>query len=240
MTSFPAQKTLTSLLEYYGFQHTHDNTNGEMVYEKALSRSRLQPDPALSLFDLARLNYPRFSTGESVAAYAIPIQEDFHKILFPELVPPTPQMSLFADTGSQRPGNTIRKVYLCRAPATITQPGALLFFYKGKSGGPPSQAITTVGIFEEMAFAKSTEDLRRLAGGRSVYSDVQLRMMNATAHRPVKVINFLLAAHIEPPMLLEALTKSNVFASRPPQSIKNLIPAQQLSVLERGSFGFSI
>lgn len=240
LTSFPAQKTLTSLLEYYGFQHTHDNTNGEMVYEKALSRSRLQPDPALSLFDLARLNYPRFSTGESVAAYAIPIQEDFHKILFPELVPPTPQMSLFADTGSQRPGNTIRKVYLCRAPATITQPGALLFFYKGKSGGPPSQAITTVGIFEEMAFAKSTEDLRRLAGGRSVYSDVQLRMMNATAHRPVKVINFLLAAHIEPPMLLEALTKSNVFASRPPQSIKNLIPAQQLSVLERGSFGFSI
>lgn len=240
LTSFPAQKTLISLLEYYGFEHTHDNANGEMVYEKGLSRSRLQPDSALSLFNLARLNYPRFATGDSVAAYAIPIQEDFHEILFPELVPPTPQMSLFMDTGSQRPGNTIRKVYLCRAPAMITQPGALLFFYKGKSNGQPSQAITTVGIFEEMAFARSTEELRRLAGGRSVYSDVQLRMMNATTHRPVKVINFLLAAHLEPPMSLDALTKSNVFAARPPQSIKNLIPAQQLSVLKKGSFGFSI
>lgn len=240
LTTFPAQKTLISLLEYYGFAHTHDNEKGEMVYEKCLSRSRLQPISAVSLFELARRNYPRFATGDGVAAYAIPIQEDFHEILFPELVPPKPQMNLFADTGSQRPGNTIRKVYLCRAPAMITQPGALLFFYKGKSAGSPSQAITTVGIFEEMTFAKSTEELRRLAGGRSVYSDVQLRIMEASEDRPVKVINFLLAAHLEPPMSLDALTKSNVFARRPPQSIKNLVTAQQRSVLERGSLGFSI
>ena len=240
LTTFPAQRTLISLLEYYGFEHTHDNDHGEMVYEKTFSRSRLQSDPKVSLFDLARRNYPRFASGEGVAAYTVPIQEDFHEILFPELVPPKPQMSLFADTGSQRPGNTIRKVYLCRAPATITQPGALLFFYKGKSDGSPSQAITTVGVFEDMAFARSTEELRRLAGGRSVYSDTQLRMMNATERRPVKVINFLLAAHFEPPMSLDALKKSNVFAERPPQSIKNLVPAQQFSVLEQGSFGFSI
>jgi ribosomal protein S18 acetylase RimI-like enzyme len=240
LTTFPSQKTLISLLEYYGFEHTHDNGNGEIVYEKSLSRSHLQPDPAASLFDLARRNYPRFATGEGVTAYAIPIQEDFHEILFPELIPPKSQMSLFAEVGSQRPGNTIRKVYLCRAPAMITQPGALLFFYKGKSDGFPSQAITTIGIFEEMTFATSTEELRRLAGGRSVYSDVQLRMMNATEKRPVKVINFLLAAHLEPPMSLDDLQTSNVFAERPPQSIKNLAPSQQISVLQRGSFGFAI
>lgn len=240
LTTFPTQATLISLLEYYGFEHTHDNKGGEMVYEKSLSRCRLLPEPAVSLFDLARRNYPRFATGDGVAAYAIPIQEDFHEILFPELVPPAIQMSLFSDSGAQRPGNTIRKVYLCRAPAMISQPGALLFFYKGKSEGIPSQAITTVGVFEEMSFAKSTEELRRLAGGRSVYSDVQLRMMNASEDRPVKVINFLLAAHLEPPMSLEALQKTNVFAERPPQSIKNLAPAQQISVLERGTFGFAI
>lgn len=240
LTTFPAQNTLISLLEYYGFQHTHDNARGEMVYEKALSRARLRPSLKGALFDLARLNYPRFATGEGVAAYAIPIQEDFHEILFPELVPLKPQMSLFEETQSQRPGNTIRKVYLCRAPAMITQPGALLFFYKGKSDNNPSQAITTVGVFEEMAFAKSTEELRRLAGGRSVYSDTQLRMLNATEARPVKVINFLLAAHLEPPVPLDVLLRNNVFAERPPQSIKTLTPAQQSSVLEQGSFGFAI
>lgn len=239
LTTFPGQQTLMALLEYYGFRHTHDNSNGEKVYEKAIGRDRLVRPDGISLFDLARENYPRFATGDGVAAYAIPIQEEFHEILFPELMNHN-QFSLFGETGLQRPGNTIRKVYLCRAPAQLTQPGALLFFYKGKSGSQPSQAITTVGVFEEMKLAHSTEELRRLAGGRSVYSDTQLRKLAATQSRPVKVINFLLAAHLEPPMQLAALKSSSVFAKHPPQSIKNLLPAQQMSVLDRGAFGFAI
>ncbi|WP_336973832.1 GNAT family N-acetyltransferase [Sphingobium aromaticiconvertens] len=238
LTTFPGQQTLMALLEYYGFRHTHDNANGEKVYEKAINRDRLAPPGSTSLFDLARENYPRFATGDGLAAYAIPIKEEFHEILFPELVNRS-QFSLFGDTGFQRPGNTIRKVYLCRAPAQLTQPGALLFFYKGKSGFQPSQAITTVGVFEEMKLAYSTEELRRLAGGRSVYSDVQLRNLAATQNRPVKVINFLLAAHLEPPMQLAALKNSSVFAGHPPQSIKRLLPAQQMSVLDQGAFGFT-
>lgn len=192
ITTFSGQETLIALLDYYGFRHTYDKSNGERVYEKAISRGRLMPVPGISLFDLARENYPRFATGDGVAAYAIPIQEEFHEILFPELMSRT-QLSLFGDTGFLRPGNTIRKVYLCRAPANISQPGALLLFYKGKSEIQPSQAITTVGVFEEMKLAHSTEELRQLAGGRSVYSDTQLRHMAATASNPVKVINFLLA-----------------------------------------------
>lgn len=227
-----------ALLEYYGFHHTRDNGTGEKVYEKAIGRDRLAPPQGISLFDLARENYPRFATGDGVAAYAIPIQEEFHEILFPELVNRR-QFSLFGGTGFQRPGNTIRKVYLCRAPARLTQPGALLFFYKGKSDFQPSQAITTVGVFEEMKLAHSTEELRRLAGGRSVYSDMQLRNLAATQNRPVKVINFLLVAHLEPPMQLAALKSSSVFAGHPPQSIKTLLPAQQISVLKQGAFGFA-
>jgi len=239
LTTFPAQQTLMSLLEYYGFRHTHDNANGEMVYEKSIGRDRLVPTPGASLFELACKNYPRFATGDGVCAYAIPIQEEFHEVLFPELAVRR-QLSLFGDTGLLRPGNTIRKVYLCRAPARIFQPGALLFFYKGKSKAEPSQAVTTVGVFEEMKLAHSTEELRRLAGGRSVYSDMQLKNMEAAANRPVKVINFLLAAHLEPPMSLAALNSSGVFAARPPQSIKNLQPEQQMSVLGNGALGFSI
>lgn len=239
LTTFSGQQTLMALLEYYGFRHTHDNANGERVYEKAIGRERLLPVSGVSLFDLARENYPRFAAGDGVAAYAIPIQEEFHEILFPELVNRN-QLSLFGDTGFHRPGNTIRKVYLCRAPANISQPGALLFFYKGKSKVQPSQAITTVGVFEEMKLAHSTEELRQLAGGRSVYSDTQLRNLAATATDPVKVINFLLAAHLEPPMSLAALTSNSVFAARPPQSIKNLQPGQQTSVLGQGSLGFAV
>jgi hypothetical protein len=130
-------------------------------------------------------------------------------------------------------------VYLCRAQARLAQPGALLFFYKGKSTSRPSQAITTVGIFEEMTLAKSTEELRRMAGGRSVYSDAQLIGMDATKTNPVKVISFLLAAHIDPPMSLPALQNSGVFAAYPPQSIKRLEAAQQRIVLNQGRLGFT-
>lgn len=239
LTTFDGQQTLMALLEYYGFRHTHNNANGERVYEKAIGRDQLIPIEGISLFDLARENYPRFATGNGIAAYAIPIQEEFHEILFPELVNRN-QLNLFGDTGFQRPGNTIRKVYLCRAKANLSQPGALLFFYKGKSSYNPSQAITTVGVFEEMNVAYSTEELRRLAGGRSVYSDIQLRNMAASTIRPVKVINFLLAAHLDPPMPLTALQRNAVFAGHPPQSIKSLLPPQQISVLGQGAFGFAI
>lgn len=239
LTTYPAQSTLISLLEYYGFHHTHNNGNGELVYEKRLVRNQLQATQDVSLYDLARENYPRFATGIGVSAYAIPIQQEYHEILFPELAQRA-QLSLFGDTGFIRPGNTIRKVYLCRSPAKISQPGALLFFYKGKSNALPSQAITTVGVFEEMKLARSYEDLRRLAGGRSVYSDVQLRSLAATEARPVKVINFLLAAHLEPPMPLSDLLATRVFEGHPPQSIKTLAAMQQMAVLNQRLLGFTV
>ncbi len=240
LTTYAGQATLIDLLEFYGFVHTHNNQNGEGVYEKALSRDRLSIVPGMSLFDIARYNYPRFATGSSVSAYVIPIKEAYHEVLFPELAQ-RKQLSLFstaADFGIHMPGNTIRKVYLCRAQAQIEQRGALLFFYKGKSGNLPSQAITTVGIFQDMALARSTEELRRIAGGRSVYSDAQLTMMAATSDRPVKVINFLLAGHFEPAVSLPTLKGDRVFADHPPQSIKQLDQQQQEAVLRHSHLGF--
>lgn len=242
LTTYASQATLIDLLEFYGFAHTYDNANGERVYERALSRDRLASVRSQSLFDLARRNYPRFATGTGVSAYVIPIQEAYHEVLFPELAQRS-QLSLFgtaADIGIHTPGNTIRKVYLCRAQAQIVQPGALLFFYKGKSVNAPSQAITTVGIFEEMALASSNEELRRMAGGRSVYSDAQLTRIAPTQARPVKVINFLLAGHFDPVMSLRTSNEENVFAGHPPQSIKHLDPAQQSALLRHANLAFAI
>lgn len=239
LTTFNGQRALIALLEYYGFRQTHENASGERVYEKALCRERLEPQPGKSLFELARLNYPRFAAGAGVASYVIPIVEGFHEILFPELVNRS-QPTLFDGAGFDTPGNTIRKVYLCRAPAVIAQPGALLFFYKGKSKSLPSQSITTIGVFEDMKLAHSTEELRRLAGRRSVYRDAQLIAMSASQQRPVKVINFLLASHIEPPITLPTLERGRVFASHPPQSIKRLDSTKMRAVLDAADLGFAV
>src|SRR5262249_29834291 len=148
-------------------------------------------------------NYPRFCAGAGVPSYCIPIKETYHDQLFPELKTIT-QPDLFDSiglgTGPKRSGNTIRKVYLCRAQANILTPGALLFFYKGKSKNAPSQSMTAIGVFEDLTLARSADELRKLAGGRSVYSDQEIGGWAATEKKPVKVINYLLAGYFDPPV----------------------------------------
>src|SRR5262249_28689300 len=62
--------------------------------------------------------------GPEVEAYGIPIKEAYHEVLFPEIADRR-QADLFhfggLGAGPLTPGNTIRKVYLCQAPARIQQ-----------------------------------------------------------------------------------------------------------------------
>ena len=74
-----------------------------------------------------------------------------------------------------------------------------------------------------MALARSIEELRRLAGGRSVYSEQQLVQWQASPERPVKVINFLLAGHISPPMSLARMHVSGVVVGHPPNRSFNFL-----------------
>ncbi len=238
VTTFPTQQALIDLLEYYGFENTHTNDRGEFVYEKRFSQAKLVGATNDSLFDLARLNYPRFVTGPEVPAYGVPIKERYHDQLFAEL---KKQGDLFETLGlgdgPKRPGNTIRKVYLCRAQANLTTPGALLFFYKGVSENLPSQSMTAVGIFEDMALAHSAQALRVLAGGRSVYSDADIVGWNASEARPVKVINFLLATYIVPAIGLRQLQTDGIFRGQPPQSIFSLDAAKAKTILKHAKLG---
>jgi len=243
LTTYPSQAALIDLIEFYGFQATKTAADGEITFEKTMGRTPLAASKDDDLFKLAARNYPRFHVSSQVLAYGIPIKEEFHESLFPELKDASqPGLFEFAEVGTdaRRPGNTIRKVYLCRAPAKIEQPGALLLFYKGSSAREPSQAITTVGVFENMTLAHSTEELRRLAGGRSVYNERQLLAWNARAEAPVKVINFLLAGHISPAMSLDELLHEGVIDGHPPQSIFRLSDARLRPVLARLDLGFPL
>ncbi|HNB01212.1 MAG TPA: GNAT family N-acetyltransferase, partial [Nitrosomonas sp.] len=225
LTTQAQQEALIDLLEYYGFCHTKTLNDKELIFEKFLSRDRVEIDDDEDLYEIAKRYYPRFYTGSRVQAYVIPIKESYHDMLFPELRNNI-QGDLLTPIGHgarpTRPGNTIRKVYLCRAPANLTSPGSLLFFYKGKSDLPPSQAITTIGIFEDMQEATSLMELMQLTGGRSVYREDELKKWQATTEKPVKVINFLLAGYFSPPLVLGALKTEQIFGSRPPQSIAGL------------------
>jgi hypothetical protein len=160
---------LISVLEYFGFETTGTTSLGEQIYEKPLPRGLLIPKAGADLFDLARTNYPRFVARLPASAYCVPIKGEYHAVLFPELAIRV-QGDLFLLTGvsdsglaARTPGNTIRKVYLCRAPIKSLTRGSVLLFYRSKSPDfVESQSVTSVGILEAMTAAHSLEELVRL------------------------------------------------------------------------------
>ncbi|OWY15565.1 GNAT family N-acetyltransferase [Thioclava sp. F34-6] len=243
LTTYPKQNALIELLDYYGFQQTLERDDGELLYEKTFSRERLILPEGESVFSAQRTNYPRFSTESFIHGYGVPILEAYHDELFPELRD-LRQADMFEHVGlyggPSRPGNTIRKVYLSRSSANLKEPGSLLFFYKGKSKSTPSQAITSVGIFENMELAHSTKELMQLAQRRSVYSEAQLDKLGATYDRPVKVINFLLAGYFREPVDLKELREIGAIKHHPSQSIFQINRCALEALFRKLDLGFRV
>lgn len=73
-----------------------------------------------------------------------------------------------------------------------------------------TQSITTVAIAEQVTLMSGTEDLVRLTAKRSVFSAEDLEAGRATRDDPVKVIDFLLVGHVDPPIMLAKLMHQGV------------------------------
>lgn len=243
LTTYEEQAALMQLLEYYGFRNAGKNANGEFIYERDFSASALKPQDNKSDFDLAREHYPRFVLRDNTPGFGIPIQEAYHDTLYPDLYRPR-QLDLFGGSSRAdritRPGNTIRKVYLCRAQSKLGPAGSILFFYKSTSQNAPSQAITALGVLESVTLARSTKELMQLTGGRSVYSEEQLERWKATPARPVKVINYLLVSYIEPAVSLHELRAMGVINGHPQQSIYKLDPPLLAGLIKRANLEFAV
>jgi hypothetical protein len=139
------------------------------------------------------------------------------------------------------PGNTIRKVYLCRAQTEAIAPGDLLLFYQSKSPTfSASQCLTSVGITENVLSTIDFDELVRMTAKRSVYSEIELKGLISASHRPIKVINFLLAGHLSPPISLPDLIRMGVFVNQPPQSISIVAPERFEPIKAYMNFGFKI
>lgn len=242
VTAYPKHQTLIGVLELYGFKNTYAKPDGELVFEKRFSSKAVSRSPSDNLSKVY-CRYPRFAADNGVKSFGVPIKEPYHDILFPELNTNN-QQSLFAQSpfqhGKLKPGNTIRKVYICKAKSGLGPPGSLLFFYKGKSDFAPSQAMTAVGILESVQKANSTEELVVMTGGRSVYSHRSLASFNASESSPVKVINFLLGGYLNPAVNLNQLRKIGVIKSEPQQSIYGLSHSCSSKLLKNLSLGFAV
>ena len=226
LTVFPKQVQLIELLCGYGFERTRKLDNGELLLERPLREGPV--DAVMPLHEVVawnRRHYPRFYRSGDTRTFCVPIRPGYHERLFPE-VSVRVQMDLFrevlGDAGgrSMTPGNTIRKVYLCRAGTRRLRPGDLLAFYVSKDREfQDVQCITTVGVIENVAEVESLEEVVRATARRSVFSLSELQELLEESETPLKIIDFLLVAHLSTPIGLPELTRSGVFRRHPPQTI---------------------
>ena len=226
LTVYPKHEELIDLLSGYGFDATRELEGGELLVERPLGQDTAGGEvPLDEVVAWNRRHYPSFFRGTGTRTFCVPIRPAYHERLFPE-VSERVQMDLFREVsgelgeGSMTPGNTIRKVYLCRAATRRLRPGDLLAFYVSKNTEfKDTQCITTVGVVENVTEADSVEEVVRATARRSVFSLDELQELVDESEAPVRIIDFLLVAHLSRPIGLVELTRSGVFRRHPPQTI---------------------
>lgn len=233
LTVFPKHKNLIDLLLQYGFESI-GRSGSELYMGKSFSPGVLTHDPVNSHLQFHRQYYPAFTSGNSVEKYLIPIHSGYYEKLFPENVSKR-QNELFGMPDlfreSRIPGNTIRKVYVSHAPIKAMEPGAILLFFQLKDENSLlSQSLITVGIVDGFESTQSHERLLRLTAKRSVFSEEELVEFTSNDTKAVKVVNFLLAGHIRPPVAYNVLQELGV--KGPYQSIRK-IDHEKFRLLEK-------
>ncbi|MCG8317098.1 MAG: GNAT family N-acetyltransferase [Pseudomonadales bacterium] len=216
---------LTRLIELYGFSKAYD-VEGEDYYIKRF----LPVDPAQTLSPISYLNnyYPSFRDDSQVSKFIIPIRPEFHEILFPEKRQ-VYQESLFNSDGTITsgesetyvPGNSIRKVYLTRAPCKRICPGDIIIFYMSKGDNYTyAQSVTTLCVVEDVKRVTNLDELIKITAKRSVYTIDQLEAhINhcLNNNKSLTVINFFVCGHFLNPVRLSTLKEVGVINGHPPQ-----------------------
>lgn len=250
LTAFEKQVDLISLLERFGFKKTHINNRGEAVLEKQMVYAEILANDRSKILELDRQFYPRIVDNDLVNKFIVPIRPHYHKVLFPEIALATPlplfgqqsETDLLTNVGrnDRTPGNTIRKVYLCRSPNTNLRPGDIILFYQSKDEQfAHSQSVTTLGVVEDVNQFSDIDDLSKHVAKRSVFSRDDLQTMINEKKTPVKAIDFLLIGHSEPSISLEKLIEMQVL-TWPPMSISQISENSYRSLKERLNLGFHI
>jgi hypothetical protein len=98
---------LLDLLSDFGFQRRGLYGDDIMLVK---AHPSLPPTSDIHPLDYARLYFPHYRKDASVQKFLVPIQPQYHRILFPDLAR---QAQLFG--GSSVAGNAIKQAYLCKA-----------------------------------------------------------------------------------------------------------------------------
>jgi GNAT superfamily N-acetyltransferase len=211
---------LVNLLTDFGFDDCGDY-GSDRVFVKRHPISA--PDETgIPPHEYAQRFYPHYQAGPHVRKFLVPIQQGYHRILFPEY--DAVQSLLFVAGGSV--GNAIKLAYLCHSATKKIRPGDVLLFYRTED----EQAITSLGVVDQFAVLDDAAKIAALVSRRTVYSIKEIESM---ASRPTKVILFRLVKHLPKSVSYQQLQNDGVVTG-PIQSITNISDDNFSRVLSAG------
>lgn len=208
---------LLQLLSDFGFQRRGLYGDDFMLVKAHPSSPPATDIPAL---DYAKLYFPHYRKDASVQKFLVPIQPQYHQILFPDLAR---QGQLFS--GISVAGNAIKQAYLCKAQTNQVKPGDIVLFYRTGD----EKAVTTLGIVERYEVHDNATNIMQIVSRRTVYSQRDIEVM---AKSPTKVMLFRLASHFHSPITYSALTQEGI-VSGPIQSITKISDDSFSKILRR-------
>ncbi|MDD2781482.1 GNAT family N-acetyltransferase, partial [Sulfuricurvum sp.] len=153
-------------------------------------------DPSIHPFEFHRLYSPSFMCN--VSKYIIPIQPQFHEVLFPDK---QRQTSLFSV--NKAAGNTIKKAYLSHSNLSCMNSGDLVFFYRSND----LKSITTLAIVEKFFISDDADFIAGEVAKRTVYSFNDIAEMSV---KPTKVILFRQVFHLNDGISLKWLFDNGI------------------------------
>lgn len=211
---------LVNLLIDFGFDDRGDYGSDRVFVKR---HPIAAPDEAgMPPHEYVQRFYPHYQAGTHVRKFLVPIQQGYHRILFPDY--DAVQSLLFVAGGSV--GNAIKLAYLCHAAVKNIRPGDVLLFYRTED----EQAVTSLGVVDQFAVLDDAAKIAALVSRRTVYS---IKEIEGMASRPTKVILFRLVKHLPKPVSYQQLQNDGVITG-PIQSITNISDDNFSKVLTTG------
>lgn len=219
------QEYLVNLIEDFGFFHYGTCNKGrDDVYVKEIPFNNKTSNNLNNI--TFHKKYSPFIKCNNAKKFIIPIQPQYHDILFPEI---EDNRRLFYTHPSA--GNTIKKAYLSHANTNQIESGDLVLFYRSKD----KMAITSIGIVEKTFKSKNLDIILEEVAKRTVYSYTEIKQM---AKKETNIILFRLIDHFKLHVTKTWMEKEKIYKNC--QSICKIEDHTFNKILKQGNLNYCI
>ena len=207
LTVYEKQLHLINLLEMFGFyknEFTNKQGLNEIKMIKCLNKN------SINTFENTIINHPFYIDNETISKFVIPIRPEFYEKLFKDGKLREPNLfDNTLDSINEIQGNTIIKAYISNSKIKNLEKGDLLFFYSSKT----NQEIEPVGILESIQIVKDFEELWKLVGKKTVFSQQDL-LKKLESKKELNVIIFRLITYSKKKVNLSKIKEIKSFKNK--------------------------